>query len=107
MSLSNLTQLSAAATTADQRAALKQLHHKSDWEESELTPKAISPIKKLRSWAFVLCFLCIGLSTRFKDLLTFGMKPFWAFTMGVVVNVPLGWILSTVVFQNYWRFLGR
>jgi uncharacterized membrane protein YadS len=107
MGLSDLTQLSAAATTGDQRAALKQLHFKSDWEESELTPKAISPIKKLRSWAFVLCFLCIGLSTRFQDLLTFGMKPFWAFTMGVVVNVPLGWILSTVVFQNYWRFLGR
>ena len=75
--------------------------------ESELRKKAISPIKKLRSWAFVLCFLSIGLTTRFKDLATFGMKPFWAFTIGVLVNVPLGYILSTVVFQSYWRFLGQ
>ena len=107
MSLEELEQLSAAATTKDQKAALKQLHDKSDWQESELTPKAISPIKKLRSWAFVLCFLSIGLTTRFKDLATFGIKPFWAFTIGVVVNVPLGYFLSTMVFQNYWRFLGK
>ncbi|MFC1491930.1 YeiH family protein [Nitrospinota bacterium] len=107
MSLEDLTKLAAGATTKDQRAALKQLHYKSDWEESELRPKAISPIKKLRSWAFVLCFLSIGLTTRFRDLATFGIKPFWAFTIGVIVNVPLGWILSTVVFQDYWRFLGR
>jgi uncharacterized membrane protein YadS len=107
MSLEELEQLSAAATTKDQKAALKQLHHKSDWEERELRPKAISPIKKLRSWAFVLCFLSIGLTTRFKDLATFGIKPFWAFTIGVAVNVPLGYFLSTVVFQDYWRFLGK
>jgi len=55
----------------------------------------------------VLCFLSIGLTTRFKDLATFGIKPIWAFTIGVVVNVPLGYFLSTVAFQNYWRFLGR
>jgi len=50
----------------------------------------------------VLCFLSIGLSTRFKDLLTFGLKPFWAFTIGVAVNVPLGYFLSTVVFSRFW-----
>jgi len=62
----------------------------------------IDPIKTLRSWAFVLCFLCIGLSTRIRDLLTFGLKPFWAFTIGVAVNVPLGYFLSTVVFSRFW-----
>ena len=107
MSLEELEKLSAAASTPDQKAALKQLHFKSDWEESELTAKAIGPIKQIRSWAFVLCFLCIGLTTRFKELTTFGVKPFWAFTIGVAVNVPLGYFLSTVVFQDYWRFLGR
>jgi uncharacterized membrane protein YadS len=107
MSLGELEQLSAAAATGDQKTALKQLHYRSDWEESELRPKAISPIKNLRSWAFVFCFLSIGLTTRFKDLATFGIKPFWAFTIGVAVNVPLGYFLSTVVFQNYWRFLGK
>jgi len=86
----------------DKIGALKQLRHASDWFFSDLKPKVINPVKKLRSWAFVLCFLCIGLSTRFKDLLTFGLKPFWAFTIGVMVNVPLGYFLSTVVFSKFW-----
>ena len=34
--------------------------------------------------------------------MTFGMKPFWAFTIGVAVNVPLGFFLSTVVFVDFW-----
>jgi uncharacterized membrane protein YadS len=103
MSLDELGTLTSNATTSDQKWALKNLQYKSDWFESELSSRGISPIKALRSWAFVFCFLCIGLSTRFKDLLTFGMKPFWAFTIGVIVNVPLGFILSTVVFSNYWQ----
>ena len=103
MSLDELQMLSSTATTSDQKWALKDLHYKSDWFQSELYSKAISPIKQLRSWAFVFCFLCIGLSTRFKDLLTFGLKPFWAFTIGVLVNVPLGFILSSVVFSGYWQ----
>jgi len=107
MSLEELRSLSAATIDPEQKAALKQLRYKSDWEDSELQAKAISPIKKLRSWAFVLCFLSIGLTTRFKDLATFGIRPFWAFTMGVVINVPLGYFLSTVAFQDYWRFLGH
>jgi uncharacterized membrane protein YadS len=82
--------------------AFKQLRFASNWFESDLRKKVITPIKNLRSWAFVLCFLCIGLSTRFADLLTFGLKPFWAFTIGVAVNVPLGYFLSTVVFSRFW-----
>jgi uncharacterized membrane protein YadS len=87
---------------ADKIGALKQLRFASDWFSSTLTPKLISPIKKLRSWAFVICFLGIGLSTRFAELTTFGLRPFWAFTIGVLVNVPLGFVLSTVVFSSYW-----
>jgi len=86
----------------DKIAALKQLQYKADWFQSTLTPNLISPIKKLRSWAFVLCFLGIGLSTRFAELATFGLRPFWAFTIGVMVNVPLGYVLSTIVFSSYW-----
>jgi len=103
MSYDQLDALTAAAATKDQKTALKQLHYKSDWFESILATQAISPIKKLRSWCFVFCFLCIGLSTRIKDLLVFGMKPFWAFTIGVLVNVPLGFFLSTYVFAEYWK----
>jgi uncharacterized membrane protein YadS len=79
-----------------------QLQYEADWFQSTLTPRLISPIKKLRSWAFVLCFLAIGLSTRFAELATFGLRPFWAFTIGVLVNVPLGYVLSTIVFSDYW-----
>jgi len=87
---------------ADKIGALKQLQHQSDWFESELTSRLISPVKKLRSWAFVICFLGIGLSTRFAELTTFGLRPIGAFTIGVLVNVPLGYVLSTIVFSGYW-----
>jgi len=61
------------------------------------------PIKTLRTWTFVFTFLCIGLTTRFKDLAQFGWEPFWAFSIGVCVNVPLGYALSTIVFVGYWE----
>jgi uncharacterized membrane protein YadS len=47
-----------------------------------LTPDLIKPIKSLRSWAFIFCFLSIGLTTRFRELASAGKKPFWAFTIG-------------------------
>jgi uncharacterized integral membrane protein (TIGR00698 family) len=64
--------------------------------------RLIAPIKALRTWTFVFTFLCIGLTTRFRELARFGMPPFWAFTIGVAINVPLGYLLSTVVFKSYW-----
>jgi len=101
-----LKALKANVTDPGQTAAINQLAASTNWENSVLDPDVIAPIKKLRSWAFVLCFLCIGLSTRFKEMFTFGMKPFWAFTIGVLVNVPLGIILSTVVFADFWMKIG-
>jgi uncharacterized membrane protein YadS len=65
----------------------------------------IKPIKTLRTWTFVFTFLCIGLTTRFKELLMFGWQPFWAFTIGVVVNVPLGYFLSAHLFRDFWMRL--
>jgi len=70
--------------------------------EEVLKPNLISPIKTLRSWTFIFTFLCIGLTTRFRDLTKFGWQPLAAFTGGVIVNVPLGYFLSTVVFEKYW-----
>jgi uncharacterized integral membrane protein (TIGR00698 family) len=70
---------------------------------TEITPRLINPIKTLRTWTFVFTFLCIGLTTRFRELAKFGMPPFWAFTVGVLINVPLGYFLSTVVFAGYWE----
>jgi uncharacterized membrane protein YadS len=97
-----LKALQAKVTDPGQTAAISQLAASTNWESSVLGPDVIAPIKNLRTWAFVLCFLCIGLSTRFKEMFIFGMKPFWAFTIGVIVNVPLGIILSTMVFVDYW-----
>ena len=65
-------------------------------------PALIAPITSLRTWAFTFSFLSIGLTTRFKELASSGSKPFVAFTVGVIVNVILGYILSVVVFGHYW-----
>jgi uncharacterized membrane protein YadS len=71
------------------------------------TADLVGPIKDLRTWAFTFCFLSIGLTTRFRQLAAAGARPFWAFTSGVVVNVVLGLVLSTVVFGAYWARLGQ
>lgn len=70
-------------------------------------PEMVGPIKDLRTWAFIFCFFSIGLTTRFRELASFGTKPFLAFTSGVVVNVILGFIMSTIVFVSYWSTLGQ
>jgi uncharacterized membrane protein YadS len=70
-------------------------------------PGLIAPIKDLRSWAFIFCFLSIGLTTRFSDLAVAGRKPFAAFTLGVAVNVLLGYVLSVHIFGDHWEKLGQ
>jgi uncharacterized membrane protein YadS len=62
----------------------------------------ITPLKTLRTWTFVFAFLSIGLTTRFRELTRCGWQPFWAFSLGVLVNVPLGFFLSNVVFREFW-----
>lgn len=70
-------------------------------------PGLVAPIKDLRTWAFIFCFLSIGLTTRFRELAHAGSKPFAAFSAGVVVNVVLGFILSAWVFASHWQSLTR
>jgi uncharacterized integral membrane protein (TIGR00698 family) len=65
-------------------------------------PSLIAPITSLRTWAFTFSFLSIGLTTRFRELANAGIKPFIAFTAGVIVNVILGYILSVIIFGHYW-----
>lgn len=62
----------------------------------------LAALKELRGWFFVLTFLSIGLTTRLRDLTKVGYKPLLAFAIGVAINVPLGYLLSTQVFQNFW-----
>ena len=72
-----------------------------------VAPTLVAPIKDLRTWAFIFCFLSIGLTTRFRELAAAGRKPFLAFSSGVVVNVVLGFILSAWVFASHWANLGQ
>jgi uncharacterized integral membrane protein (TIGR00698 family) len=72
-----------------------------------VVPEMVGPIKDLRTWAFIFCFFSIGLTTRFRELSHAGGKPLVAFTSGVVVNVVLGFILSTIVFVSYWTSMGH
>ncbi|MGC7871378.1 YeiH family protein [Desulfosporosinus sp. SYSU MS00001] len=72
---------------------------------ASVTADVINPIKVLRSWTFIFTFLCIGLTTRFRDLTSVGWKPFAAFTAGVCVNVPLGFIFSTIILGGFWQLV--
>jgi uncharacterized membrane protein YadS len=67
----------------------------------------VAPLVALRTWAFTFCFLSIGLTTRLRELAPAGSRPFWAFTVGVIVNVILGYILSVHVFGQHWANLGH
>jgi len=75
--------------------------------KSDVVPHLVGPIKNLRTWAFIFCFFSIGLTTRFSDFAKAGAKPFYAFTVGVIVNVFLGYVLSTQVFVDFWVKLGQ
>ncbi len=70
--------------------------------KKKVQPDLLKPISSLRSWAFLFCFLSIGLTTRFRELKSAGLKPFLAFSLGVVVNVAAGYFLSAHVFGDYW-----
>ncbi|RPD88554.1 putative sulfate exporter family transporter [Luteimonas sp. 100069] len=75
--------------------------------ERIVAPGLTGPIKDLRSWTFIFCFFSIGLTTRFRDLAAAGPKPFAAFTVGVAVNVSIGFLLSAYVFGKHWATLGQ
>jgi uncharacterized integral membrane protein (TIGR00698 family) len=70
-------------------------------------PTLVAPLQVLRVWAFIFTFLSIGLTTRFRDLVRGGAKPFAAFSAGVAVNLVLGFVLSTQVFAGFWSRLGQ
>jgi uncharacterized membrane protein YadS len=75
--------------------------------KKQVIPSLVAPIQGLRVWAFTFCFFSIGLITRFRELAGAGIKPFYAFTAGVIVNVILGYVLSAHVFAGFWTGLGR
>lgn len=76
----------------------------SGMSQKEIVP-LLAPLVGLRTWAFVLCFLSIGLTTRFRELPGVSLKAVAAFTCGVLVNVALGYVFSTQVFVHFWSHL--
>jgi hypothetical protein len=36
-----------------------------------------------------------------RDFVSVGARPFYAFTIGVIVNIALGFVLSTQVFERF------
>jgi uncharacterized membrane protein YadS len=73
--------------------------------KKDVLPGLVAPLQALRTWAFTFAFLSIGLTTRFREFVSVGARPFYAFTLGVVVNVTLGFVLSTRVFEHFWNRL--
>jgi uncharacterized integral membrane protein (TIGR00698 family) len=75
--------------------------------KKEVVPALVAPLQAFRTWAFTFAFLSIGLTTRIREFAAIGARPFYAFTIGVVVNVILGFVLSTQVFAGFWNRLGQ
>jgi uncharacterized integral membrane protein (TIGR00698 family) len=75
--------------------------------KKEVLPALVGPLQALRTWAFTFAFLAIGLTTRLREFVSIGAKPFYAFSIGVAVNVTLGFVLSTQVFNEFWNRLGQ
>ena len=65
-------------------------------------PGLVAPLQALRTWVFTFAFLSIGLTTRVREFVAVGVRPFVAFTLGAAVNVLLGLFLSTRVFGAFW-----
>ncbi|MDE0168524.1 MAG: putative sulfate exporter family transporter [bacterium] len=56
-------------------------------------------LKGLRTWWFALAFLCIGLETRFRDLVSMDQgRPALAFLAGQSVNILWTLLVATVLF---------
>lgn len=70
-----------------------------------VTPDLVAPITALRTWAFIFCFLSIGLTTRLRSLSATGWRPLLAFTAGVAINIVVGYVLSAHLFADYWNGL--
>ncbi len=62
----------------------------------------LGPLVGLRSWAFVLCFLSIGLNTRIKQFFEIDRRTFAVFAVGVAANLIVGYLLSSTVFGPTW-----
>src|SRR5580658_8905205 len=62
--------------------------------KKDVVPALVAPLQAFRTWAFTFAFLSIGLTTRLREFAAVGARPLVAFSIGVLVNVVLGFVLS-------------
>ncbi|TAL35335.1 MAG: putative sulfate exporter family transporter [Spirochaetes bacterium] len=67
---------------------------------TEASAKAVTDItKEIRVWWFTLAFLCIGLETKFKELVAMGGgKPALAFSVAQLFNIVWTLIIAYLIF---------
>ena len=75
--------------------------------KKEVLPGLVAPLQAFRTWTFTFAFLSIGLTTKIREFASVGARPFYAFTLGVLVNLALGFVLSTQVFAGFWSRVGQ
>lgn len=64
----------------------------------DFAPNVAAVLNTIRTWLFVLAFLCIGCNTKIQDIRSMGAKPIIAFTTVVVVNFVVGFIMAVLLF---------
>jgi len=59
----------------------------------------IDQAKAMRSWFFAMAFVCIGLSTNFKDIVKIGHgKPLLVFAAATILDMLLSLISAYIFF---------
>jgi len=63
-----------------------------------MKPNLIGPIKTMRTWTFIFTFFSIGMTTRFREFVKFGARPWVTFFIVGAIVIILGYVLSHYVF---------
>jgi uncharacterized membrane protein YadS len=64
----------------------------------QMKPNLVGPIKTMRTWTFIFTFFSIGMTTRFREFVKFGARPWATFFLAAIVVIILGFILSQYIF---------
>lgn len=75
--------------------------------ESSLAYKqeVLGVLKDLRGYFFTLCFLSIGMTTRWAAIKAIGWRPVAAFSLSILVICLVGYVLSVYTFSDFWMTL--
>ena len=63
-----------------------------------MKPNLVGPIKTMRTWTFIFTFFSIGMTTRFREFVKFGSRPWVTFFLAAIIVIILGFIFSHFIF---------